>query len=125
MNSTKTDYVPALAYDRLTPFYDAVMRYTMREKTFKIRLIEQAGIQPGHRVLDLGCGTATLTLMVKAAHPDAEVVGLTVIRKRSLWRKPRPHSKAWPFNSIKACQRNSLMRIAASTASLQACSFII
>lgn len=76
MTTTKADYVPALAYDRLTPLYDAVMRYTMREKTFKTRLIEQAGIAPGHHVLDLGCGTATLTLMVKAAHPDAEVVGL-------------------------------------------------
>ena len=30
----------------------------------------------GHRVLDLGCGTATLTLMVKSAHPEAEIVGL-------------------------------------------------
>ncbi len=37
MNTTKTDYVPALGHDRLTPLYDAVMRHTMREKTFKIR----------------------------------------------------------------------------------------
>ncbi len=37
MNTTKTDYVPALGYDRLTPLYDVVMRHTMREKTFKIR----------------------------------------------------------------------------------------
>lgn len=76
INTTKADYVPALAYDRLTPLYDIVMRRTMREKTFKTRLIEQAGLAPGHRVLDLGCGTATLTLMVKAAQPDTEVVGL-------------------------------------------------
>ena len=37
MNTTKTDYVPALGHDRLTPLYDVVMRHTMREKTFKIR----------------------------------------------------------------------------------------
>lgn len=76
MKTTEPNYVPALAYDRLTPLYDIVMRWTMREKTFKTRLVEQAGIAPGHRVLDLGCGTATLTLMVKAVHPGVEVVGL-------------------------------------------------
>ncbi len=37
MNTTKTDYMPALGHDRLTLFYDVVMRHTMREKTFKIR----------------------------------------------------------------------------------------
>ncbi|MCH7932619.1 MAG: class I SAM-dependent methyltransferase [Gemmatimonadetes bacterium] len=76
MTTTEPDYVPALAYDRLTPLYDGVMRWTMREKTFKNRLIEQASMLRGHRVLDLGCGTATLTLMVKSAHPEAEIVGL-------------------------------------------------
>ena len=28
------------------------------------------------KVLDLCCGTGTLTLMLKRAHPDAEVTGL-------------------------------------------------
>jgi len=39
-------------------------------------LIEQANIQPGHKVLDLGCGTGTLAMMAKAAQPEAEVIGL-------------------------------------------------
>ena len=76
MKTTEPTYVPALAHDRLTPLYDVVMQLAMREKTFKTRLIEQAGIASGHRVLDVGCGTATLTLMIKAVHPDAELVGL-------------------------------------------------
>ena len=69
-------YIPALGHDRLTPLYDPLLRWVMREKRFKRRLIEQAEIQGGHRVLDLGCGTGTLTVMVKQAHPGAEVVGL-------------------------------------------------
>jgi ubiquinone/menaquinone biosynthesis C-methylase UbiE len=48
----------------------------MHETTFKRHLVEQAGITKGHRVLDLGCGTATLILLIKKVHPDAEVVGL-------------------------------------------------
>ena len=27
-------------------------------------------------MLDLGCGTATLTIMIKQAHPEAEVIGV-------------------------------------------------
>jgi len=44
-------------------------------------LIEQAQIRPGYRVLDLGCGTGTLTLMIKQANPQAEVTGLDVDRE--------------------------------------------
>jgi ubiquinone/menaquinone biosynthesis C-methylase UbiE len=76
MGENRAEYIPALKYDWLTPLYDPLLRWTMRESTFKRHLIEQARIERGHRVLDLGCGTATLTLLIKMAHPEAEVVGL-------------------------------------------------
>jgi ubiquinone/menaquinone biosynthesis C-methylase UbiE len=60
----------------LTELYDPLLRWTLRESTFKQRLVRQAAIQPGHRVLDLGCGTATLTVLLKRAQPRAEVIGL-------------------------------------------------
>lgn len=69
-------YIPALDYDWLTPAYDALIRVTMPERAFKRRVIEQAHIGAGHTVLDLGCGTATLAIMAKRAHPDATVIGL-------------------------------------------------
>jgi len=69
-------YIPALRYNWLTPLYDSVMRWGMREDQFKSDLINQAQIKPGMRVLDLGCGTATLTIKIKQAFPEAEVVGL-------------------------------------------------
>ena len=52
------------------------MQWTMREQTFKRQLIEQANIKAGYRVLDLGCGTATLSTLLKKVHPEAEVIGL-------------------------------------------------
>ena len=69
-------YIPALRFNFLTPLYDSVLRWVMRELTFKRRLIEEAHLAPGDRVLDLGCGTATLTILVKQTHPDAKVIGL-------------------------------------------------
>ena len=52
------------------------MRWTTRESTFKSALLAQADIQPNDKILDLGCGTATLTIAIKVACPDAGVVGL-------------------------------------------------
>jgi ubiquinone/menaquinone biosynthesis C-methylase UbiE len=48
----------------------------MPERKFKSHLIRRARVGDGRRVLDLGCGTATLTLLVKEMHPEARVKGL-------------------------------------------------
>lgn len=69
-------YLPALRFPALTGIYDPVIRLTTRESLFKRRLLEQASPGPGQRVLDLGCGTGTLALLVKQQQPAAEVVGL-------------------------------------------------
>jgi ubiquinone/menaquinone biosynthesis C-methylase UbiE len=69
-------YIPALNFDLLTPLYDALIGWLMPEAEFKGRLVAQAGIRAGHRVLDIGCGTATLTILAKRTHPGAEVFGL-------------------------------------------------
>jgi SAM-dependent methyltransferase len=69
-------YVPALRFHLLTRLYDPVVRWTTREATFKQRLIAQAKPAAASRVLDLGCGTGTLALMVKRAQPSVDVVGI-------------------------------------------------
>lgn len=69
-------YVPALGFDWLTRFYDPLIALTLREKTLKGRLVDQAGIAAGHDLLDVGCGTGTLAILAKAKQPQARVVGL-------------------------------------------------
>ena len=69
-------YVPALRFRFLTRVYDPAVRATTREQEFKRRLLDQARIEAGHRVLDLGCGTGTLAAMVKRRAPGAALVGL-------------------------------------------------
>lgn len=76
MRSKSSTYIPALRFNWLTSFYDPIIRLTMREMTFKRELLRQIHIKKSYRVLDLGCGTAVLTIMIKQAHPDADVVGL-------------------------------------------------
>lgn len=69
------EFIPALGNDLLTPLYDPLL-WLMREKRFKSDLIEQAQISNGSRVLDVGCGTGTLAIMIKKLHPKAGVVGI-------------------------------------------------
>jgi ubiquinone/menaquinone biosynthesis C-methylase UbiE len=69
-------YIPAFGHHMLTPLYDVAIKWLMPEDRFKRDLIRQAAIERGHRVLDLGCGTGTLTILTKQLHPESDVVGL-------------------------------------------------
>lgn len=69
-------YLPALRWKALTPLFDTVVRSTTRERTSKLRLLDEASVAPGDTVLDLGAGTGTLAIWLKQRRPGARVVGL-------------------------------------------------
>jgi ubiquinone/menaquinone biosynthesis C-methylase UbiE len=69
-------YVPALGFRALTPLYDAVVRFTTREHTFKQALLDQAGLASGQEALDLACGTGTLTVWAGQRVPGLRLAGL-------------------------------------------------
>lgn len=69
-------YIPALKYHFLTPIYDWFIRLTMPEVKVKNQLVQQAELQAGEKILDFGCGTATLTLLIEEQCTDGLVIGL-------------------------------------------------
>ena len=72
----QSGYLPALRWKALTPLFDYVVRITTRERSSKLKLIEQAGIADRDSVLDLGCGTGTLAIWLKQRVSEAQVAGL-------------------------------------------------
>jgi len=42
MTKANEEYIPALGLRILTPFYDFIQRWIVRDKRYKSRLIEQA-----------------------------------------------------------------------------------
>lgn len=78
---TTIKYIPALRYKWLTPLYDFFLGFTMPEKKIKQTLIEAADIPSNAKILDFGCGTATLTIMVKELYPEAKITGIDVDRE--------------------------------------------
>lgn len=80
METIRERFVPALGLGFLTPLYDPVVRLTTRESAFKAKLLAQAGVRDGERVLDVGCGTGTLALALKGECPGAVVTGIDADR---------------------------------------------
>lgn len=68
-------YIPAAGHDWLLPFYDPLWKLMGGDSTRRAT-IERAALEPGQRVLDIGCGTGSLAILIRRLHPEVEVVGL-------------------------------------------------
>ena len=72
---SRRSYLPAAGHDWLLPLYDPFVKLLGGDRA-REALLEQAAVQAGDRVLDLGCGTGTFAVRIKEAEPGADVVGL-------------------------------------------------
>src|SRR5207245_144437 len=70
-------YVPVAGRAWLTGIYDPAMALTMRERSFRSALIAAVLSDPQPSVvLDVGCGTGTLTVQLAEADPTVQVLGV-------------------------------------------------
>jgi ubiquinone/menaquinone biosynthesis C-methylase UbiE len=75
MGEAHRHYIPAAGHDWLLPLYDPIQKLLGGDAARR-ELIAQAGLQAGQRVLDIGCGTGELVVLIARLHPGVEVVGL-------------------------------------------------
>lgn len=68
-------YLPGMGRDWLLPLYDPFTRLIGVRSAHR-QLAEQAELNSATRVLEIGCGTGNLVLLVKRMRPQLEVVGL-------------------------------------------------
>ena len=86
-NSIKK-YIPAASHDWLLPFYDPFVKLLGAEGARK-KLLDRAAIQPGFRILDIGCGTGSFAILIKRLHPAVDVSDSILTERRSSERKEK------------------------------------
>jgi ubiquinone/menaquinone biosynthesis C-methylase UbiE len=69
-------YVPAAGRSAFTRLYDPVLRITMREGAWRPDLVDAVTTGHPRSVLEVGCGTGTLTLAMEQAAPETRLVGV-------------------------------------------------
>jgi ubiquinone/menaquinone biosynthesis C-methylase UbiE len=68
-------FLPAAGRDWALPLYDPLVKLIGGDRARSMAL-ELAAPRAGQVVLDVGCGTGSLAILVKQAHPTVEVAGL-------------------------------------------------
>lgn len=69
-------YIAPLRFPALSGWYDRVVAATTREAVWRERLVRLLVLEAGERVLDIGCGTGSLSLRMCAVAPSAVVMGI-------------------------------------------------
>jgi len=72
---SQREFLPAAGRDVFLPLYDPMVSLMGFGRAVQ-ELISQANIERAHSVLDVGCGTGTLIVMLKRQYLAVQVVGL-------------------------------------------------
>lgn len=75
MVESSRPYLPAAGHDFFLPLYDPIVKLLGGESARRA-LLDQAALRPGQRILEIGCGTGSLVIMIKHLYPRVDVIGL-------------------------------------------------
>ena len=71
-------------------FYDPFMKLTMDEEKFRQEIIETANLGGDEKILDIGCGTGTLDLMIAEILDKGTIYGIDLAPKMIKVARRRP-----------------------------------
>jgi cyclopropane fatty-acyl-phospholipid synthase-like methyltransferase len=69
-------FTPAAGRFAPTALYDGGVRLLTRETVWRGELVHRLSPAPGEAILDVGCGTGSLAILLKQAQPEASITGL-------------------------------------------------
>ena len=72
---SQREFLPAAGRDLFLPLYDPIVSLMGFDRARR-ELISAANLRAGQRILDIGCGTGTLVVMLKRQYASSEVAGL-------------------------------------------------
>jgi ubiquinone/menaquinone biosynthesis C-methylase UbiE len=76
MPHAERHYVPAASHELFLPLYDPLVKLVMRNDRTRRELVRCAALADGDRVLDLGCGTGSLSMLIVDCHPRVQLSAL-------------------------------------------------
>ena len=74
--SQEKKFTPALGYPALTPIYDLAIATLTREDTWRTDLLKRIRPSQDDRILDVGCGTGSLAIRMKALNAHCDIHGI-------------------------------------------------
>ena len=70
------EFTPAAGRFAPTSIYDSGVALLTRESVWRSELLRRLSPAPDDSILDVGCGTGTLAILLKQAQPEARITGL-------------------------------------------------
>jgi len=72
---SQREFLPAAGRDFFLPLYDPIVSLMGFDRARR-ELVSLGGVEPGQHILDIGCGTGTLAVMLKRTLSNVQVVGV-------------------------------------------------
>lgn len=91
-----TSFTPALGHAALTPLYDLAIAAMTREGRWRGALLRQLAPRNDDVIVDVGCGTGSLLLLIARAAPQATLIGLDpdpAVLRRASAKADRAHAR--------------------------------